>query len=310
MATELIEPGQIATPGELLSPEGADRIEQYRSDGIYEYSLGANGKRDKSRLKISYYEGEIYEGALRRRKYEGNGKYTWKNGGVYEGEFKRGHLVGKGTYATPDGGMYEGEFKHDTFNGAGKYTWADGSSVEGEFKNGQLINGRYTDTVGNVYSCKYKYKSNGERKSGIIQLIKKATYNQESREGNRAGDSTNSESEEKKSGLTSMDNGLITAIRGSKLGSKFERLYSGRAGKSEKEEEELIVILNFFTGSDAETMKRIFKSSKLYDEGKGQESITEMINRVIKGEMEFTADSRAQTRGTRRNNIAVSGADR
>ncbi len=308
MAAYLVEPGKMIEPGELLTPENENRVEQYKNDGIYEYSLKANGRRDKSRLKISYYEGDIFEGTLHLRKYAGHGKYTWKNGGVYEGNFHRGKLSGKGMYTESNGDVYEGEFKNNKFNGNGKYTWSDGSYFEGNLKNGKLINGRYTDAAGNIYSCKFKYKFNGDRKSSNMQLIKKATYSQEKHEEKKTENKTKSKPKQTKSGLLSKDTKLISTIRGSKRGPEFKNLYSGAAGKSEKAEKDLIAILNFFTNSNAEQMQRIFKSSKIYDASKGQEYLTELINTTIKGGQKFTADSKARTRTNQRVNIAVNGA--
>lgn len=306
MAAYLVEPGKMIEPGELLTPENANRIEQYKNDGIYEYSLKANGRRDKSRLKISYYEGDIFEGALHLGKYAGQGKYTWKNGGVYEGNFHHGKLSGKGTYTESNGDVYEGEFKDNKFNGAGKYTWSDGSCFEGNFKKGKLISGRYTDAAGNVFSCKFKYKFNGDRKSSNMQLIKKATYNQDKHEEKKT--ENKAKPKQTKSGLLSKDTKLISTIRGSKRGPEFKNLYSGAAGKSEKAEKSLISILNFFSNSDAEQIKRIFMSSKLYDPTKGQEHVTDMVTGVIKRSREYSANLKASTKAKQSSRSASSVA--
>ena len=173
MANNVVQPGQMQEPGELLDPEKGSRFEQYKVDGVYEYGI-KNGKKDKSRVRVTYYEGDIFEGTLRHRKYVGFGKYSWKNGGIYEGTFKKGKLNGKGKYTEANGETYEGEFKNNKYNGAGKYTWADGSTFDGVFKNGQIISGRFTDAEGNLYSCSFKYKRNGERKVGKMQLLRTA----------------------------------------------------------------------------------------------------------------------------------------
>ncbi len=313
MPTNLIEPGQMGEPGELLSPETANKIEQYKADGIYEYSLKANGRRDKSRLKISYYEGDIFEGMLRLRKFHGYGKYTWKEGGQYEGDFRRGKLAGKGKYTVANGDVYEGEFKNNKYQGSGKYTWADGSSFEGQFKNGRLLNGRYTDADGNVYTCKFKYKLNGERRTSQMQLIKRAApqaapKTEEKHEKKSSGAKRNKQTKENKSGLQSKDSALLTIIRGSAQGNIFKNLYSGASGNSEKSEKDLMAILDFFTNSDAEQMQRIYKSSKIYDEARGPEHLTELVNGAIKNSQTFMAEMIARSKTKPRENGAAAGA--
>lgn len=308
MAAYLIEPGQMGEPGELLSPENANRIEQYKADGVYEYSLKANGRRDKSRLKISYYEGDIYEGSLRLRKYHGQGKYTWKEGGQYEGDFRRGKLAGKGKYTTATGEVYEGDFKSNKYHGSGKYTWTDGSSFEGQFKNGRMLNGRFTDADGNVYTCKFKYKLNGERKTSQMQLVKRAAPKAEEKHEEKKDSNKPKQPKQNKNGLQSKDSALLTTIRKSAQGNLFKNLYSGASGKSEKSEKDLMAILDFFTNSDAEQMSRIYKSSKIYDAAKGPEHVTEMVNGAIKNSQTFMAEMTAKTRAGHRANSNSSAA--
>lgn len=310
MAAYLIEPGQMGEPGELLSPENANRIEQYKADGIYEYSLKANGRRDKSRLKISYYEGDIYEGTLRLRKYAGHGKYTWKEGGQYEGNFRRGKLSGAGKYTGANGDIFEGNFKNNKYHGSGKYTWADGSSFEGEFKNGRIQNGRFTDVDGNVYTCKFKYKLNGERKTSQMQLIKKAAPKAEEKHEEKKDGVKRKQAKQNKNGLQSKDSALLTTIRKSAQGNLFKNLYSGASGNSEKSEKDLMAILDFFTNSDAEQMQRIYKSSKIYDASKGPEHLTNMVNGAIKNSQTFMSEMTARTRTNQCANNSAAGAAR
>jgi len=321
MPNFIVEPGLMGEPGELLSPEKGNRYEKYKSDGIYEYIIKPNGRRDKSHVKISYYEGDIFEGSLRLGKYVGFGKYIWKNGGLYEGNFRRGKLVGKGKYSEANGDVYEGEFKDNKYSGQGKYTWSDGSSFDGKFKNGRMLSGRYTDKDGNVYACTFKYKINGERKAGNMRLVKSAKSQKiESKQSAKHEEQTtakeksvkqNTKSKQTdKNGLTSKDKALLTSIRNSARGPEFKNLYSGASGKSEKSDRNLIAILNFFTNSDAEQIGRIYKSSKIYDPSKGQEYVTDMINSVMKGGVVFTQSARSAGKGKQHGAGAASGAAR
>lgn len=265
MADETTEPQELETPEELLSPEGGNRYEKYRKDGVYEYGVLPNGKADKTHVKITYNAGDVFEGILKRGKYIDTGKYWWKDGGTYEGSFRDGKLNGRGKYAGVSGGTYEGNFKDGSFDGNGKYIWADGSFFEGSFKNGQLSDGRFTDANGNVYACSYTYNRNGERKSGEVRLIRKAApkTQQPAAKEQASGQKTERKTERKDDGLQNKDRVLLARIRGSVEGEKFKKLYAGE-DKSVKAEEKLLKILGFFTNYDEVQMERIYKSSKLY----------------------------------------------
>lgn len=74
--------------------------------------------------------------------------------------------------------------------------------------------------------------------------------------------------------LTPKDETLISAIRASKAGGEFDRLYSGR----EKSDKKLMAIIQFYAGDDYAMSERIFQSSALYDEGKGVAYVKQLFN--------------------------------
>lgn len=293
MANEIAELSPLQEPGEITVPEAGSKYESYKADSVYEYALLPNGRRpDKSKAKITYKYGDVYDGGLKRGKFNGIGKYFWKDGDIFEGNFNSGKLSGQGKFTAVNGDVYEGNFKDNKYDGNGKYTWADGRVFEGIFKNGQVSSGRYIDENGNVYSCKFTYHANGERKNSTIRLVRFAEKN------NPPAAKKKQETKPKttnKDGLLSKDVKLIAAIKKSKRGAEFKNFYAGAAGKNEKAEKGLIAILNFFSNSDAEQMARIFKSSAIYDKTKGDEHVTDMITGVIKRSKDFTGSMRAAT---------------
>ena len=81
----------------------------------------------------------------------GRGKLTFSNGNSYEGGFVHGDMTGKGKYTFADGNSVEGDFKNGVVNGKGKHTFPDGSYYEGDFKNGEMTGkGKIFDKNGNI----------------------------------------------------------------------------------------------------------------------------------------------------------------
>lgn len=74
--------------------------------------------------------------------------------------------------------------------------------------------------------------------------------------------------------LTPKDETLISAIRASKAGVEFDRLYSGR----EKSDKKLMAIIQLYTCDDYAATERIFQSSALYDAGKGATYVKQLFN--------------------------------
>lgn len=89
--------------------------------------------------KISFTNGDVYEGEFKDDKMNGQGRYTWHNGDIYEGEWKDGKMNGYGKYIFANGDVYEGERKDGKRNGQGRYTWANGDIYEDEWKDGYPV---------------------------------------------------------------------------------------------------------------------------------------------------------------------------
>ena len=70
---------------------------------------------------------------------QGKGRMTWHDGQVYEGEWKDNVSHGKGKLSWSNGAIYEGEFKDDKMNGRGKLTLTTGAVYEGEWKDDDMM---------------------------------------------------------------------------------------------------------------------------------------------------------------------------
>jgi len=74
-------------------------------DGSFKGGKPTNGK-----AKITYPNGDLYEGDSAKGMAQGKGKLTRKNGAVYTGDFKAGGPQGKGTEIQKNGDKYEGQW--------------------------------------------------------------------------------------------------------------------------------------------------------------------------------------------------------
>ncbi|HEM3702114.1 TPA: hypothetical protein U1D11_000581 [Streptococcus suis] len=77
-----------------------------------------------------------YNGYVVGSKMNGQGKLTFENGDSYQGQFKNGIFHGKGTYTSASGWTYTGEFKNGYADGQGKLTTEGKAVYEGRFKQG------------------------------------------------------------------------------------------------------------------------------------------------------------------------------
>jgi hypothetical protein len=88
----------------------------------------------EARVRITYDNGEIYEGEVQQGFKEGAGKMIWPSGAYYEGHWKRDRACGLGVFKQ-NGSTYSGQFENDELV-HGKFTSADESEIyEGYFKN-------------------------------------------------------------------------------------------------------------------------------------------------------------------------------
>eukprot|EP00602_Paraphysomonas_sp_CaronLab_P000929 CAMPEP_0185032140 /NCGR_PEP_ID=MMETSP1103-20130426/20037_1 /TAXON_ID=36769 /ORGANISM="Paraphysomonas bandaiensis, Strain Caron Lab Isolate" /LENGTH=222 /DNA_ID=CAMNT_0027567927 /DNA_START=59 /DNA_END=723 /DNA_ORIENTATION=- len=108
------------------------------------------------RGKITFPNGDTYEGELRRNKPHGRGKSTSIFEGEafeYDGEWVDGEKHGYGVQTEPDG-VYSGNFTNNMQSGHGKFTFNSGTvkDIEGKIVNGNWVGEiTMTTTDGNVY---------------------------------------------------------------------------------------------------------------------------------------------------------------
>ncbi|MDW8742679.1 hypothetical protein Q7W37_06480 [Streptococcus suis] len=93
--------------------------------------------RIPSQRTLTLDDGKIkYSGTVLANKIDGKGKLTFENGDTYEGQFKNGSFNGQGTFTSKDGWSYSGRFVNGLADGKGKLTTKAKSVYEGTFKQG------------------------------------------------------------------------------------------------------------------------------------------------------------------------------
>uniref|UniRef100_A0A7S4K7I3 Uncharacterized protein n=1 Tax=Guillardia theta TaxID=55529 RepID=A0A7S4K7I3_GUITH len=154
----------------------------------------------KSKQKIAYANGDVYEGSVERglrsgrgvlvcedgRKYRGQfyqdlphgqGEERTSDNAVYRGEFRNGHRDGTGTEMNEQGHEYSGEWKDGMRHGSGDY-FQDGLYYQGEwkegnrhgygvcmFQNGDLYEGEFVADLMEGSGC--MVMANGSRYDGV-----------------------------------------------------------------------------------------------------------------------------------------------
>lgn len=121
------------------------------ANGIQNGWISADGARGRiaDGNKITYSNGDVYEGGMAGLKKSGTGTYTYKNGDVYVGSFADDRANGSGTMTYANGNVYTGAFKDGQPDGEGTLTYKSGDTYVGSFAAGRK-NGKGTYTSGDA----------------------------------------------------------------------------------------------------------------------------------------------------------------
>ncbi len=83
-----------------------------------------------------YSNGDVYQGAWRDNRPDGQGRYLSLQGDEFVGNFDDGHFQGEGTFRFSNGDVYEGNWEAGVMQGSGKMRYQNGNVYTGEWKNG------------------------------------------------------------------------------------------------------------------------------------------------------------------------------
>ncbi|MBK4737717.1 hypothetical protein [Noviherbaspirillum pedocola] len=168
------QPAPISQPPKEVDASAGDT----RFTG--KFTLDPDGKTYSGIGRVSWTNGDVYEGSLARGHREGRGKFTWPSGQVYDGEWRGDAPNGQGVMKFANGNRYEGTIVNGVPNGSGKMEYANGDSYSGDMIDG-VPSGRGTFfwKSGDRYSGQWKAGlkegngtfswSNGDRWEGVYR---------------------------------------------------------------------------------------------------------------------------------------------
>ena len=107
--------------------------------------------------KVTWANGDVFDGTLVKGKRQGHGAFVWANGQRYEGDWKDDTPQGKGKLQFANGNRYEGDVNAGIAQGIGRMQYASGDIYVGRLVAG-VPNGRgaYTWKNGQVFDGEWK----------------------------------------------------------------------------------------------------------------------------------------------------------
>ena len=177
--------GNIICYKDTKNPVTNDNIRITYPNGEIYNGCVKNGRKEGHGI-YTFNNGDQYDGEWKNNKKEGHGLYTWASGSKYDGEFKNSLREGKGVYTYNNGDEYDGEWKNDKEEGHGVFKWVNGDEYDGEWKNGEKEGqGIVTFLNGDQYEGELK---NGEKEGyGVFKWVNGDEYDGEWKNGLREG---------------------------------------------------------------------------------------------------------------------------
>ena len=87
--------------------------------------------------KVTWTNGDVYQGELLQSRRHGQGEFTWANGQRYRGTWVNDVPQGKGSLNFASGNQYDGDVAQGLPHGTGRMVYASGDSFQGRFIQGK-----------------------------------------------------------------------------------------------------------------------------------------------------------------------------
>lgn len=119
--------------------------------------------------KITWTNGDVYDGTLVKGQRQGKGLFIWANGQRFEGDWIQDTPSGKGKMQFANGNRYDGEVVAGIPQGVGRMQYASGDDYSGRFSAG-VPDGRGTYTWKNGQTFDGEWKSERPNGQGILKF--------------------------------------------------------------------------------------------------------------------------------------------
>lgn len=148
-------PTAVAVPLKAPIPQATEFVvEGTRYSG--KFVIDTSGLTYSGTGKISWANGDVFDGTLINGRRNGVGQSIWANGQHYNGDWLDDAQTGKASVKFPDGNHFEGGVVNGRPHGQGRMLYASGDSYSGQFnagskegrgiyiwKNGQKFDGEW-----------------------------------------------------------------------------------------------------------------------------------------------------------------------
>ena len=119
--------------------------------------------------KITWTNGDVYDGTLVKGQRQGKGLFIWANGQRFEGDWVQDTPSGKGKMQFANGNRYDGDVVAGIPQGMGRMQYASGDDYSGRFNAG-VPDGRGTYTWKNGQTFDGEWKSERPNGQGILKF--------------------------------------------------------------------------------------------------------------------------------------------
>ncbi len=145
------------------APVATDQPKEFTAEGTRysgKFVIDASGKTYSGTGKITWPNGDMFDGTLVNGRRNGVGQAVWANGQRYNGDWLEDKQTGRAHVRFLNGNQYEGSVLDGKPHGQGRMTYASGDSYAGQFNSG-VQDGR------GAYLWKSGQKFDGEWKNNL-----------------------------------------------------------------------------------------------------------------------------------------------
>ncbi len=129
----------------------------------------ADGTSFSGTGKITWVNGDVYDGTLIQGQRQGKGLFIWANGQRYEGDWVQDTPSGKGKLQFANGNRFDGDVVAGIPQGKGRMQYASGDDYNGQFNVG-VPDGRGTYTWKNGQTFDGEWKAERPNGQGILKF--------------------------------------------------------------------------------------------------------------------------------------------